>query len=116
MRYGGLPTEVSGDVEPETGAPPQPPSEPSRLWRRRVVVILGVVGAIAVGALVWTTVHNSSKPAVSKADVGKIVDNKVGTAVNNLKNEPPPGVGIYSTVRPELVVIESDGIGHSHDA
>jgi S1-C subfamily serine protease len=116
MRYGGPPTEVSGDVEPETGAAPQPPSEPSRRWRRRAVVILGVVGAIAVGALVWATVQNSSKPAVSKADVGKIADNKVGTAVNSLKNEPSPGVGIYSTVRPEVVVIESAGIGHSHDA
>jgi len=108
---------VSGDAEPEieNGTAPQPPTGPSRRRRRLIVVILGVVGVIAVGALVWTTVHNSSKPAVSKADVGKIVDNKVGTAVNNLKNAPPPGVGIFSQVQKSMVVIESGAIGHSHD-
>jgi S1-C subfamily serine protease len=71
------------------------------------LVILGVIGVVAVGALVWSVVHGSSKPSVSKADVGKIVDNKVGKAVNDLKAEPPPGVAIFSQVRPEMVVVES---------
>jgi len=107
MRYGAPPTElsVSGAFEGEDDASPPPPSAP-RPWRRRGWIALAVVVALGVGALVRVTLHNSSKPSVSKADVGKIVDNKVGTAVNDLKNLPPPGVGVFNSVRPGIVVIE----------
>jgi S1-C subfamily serine protease len=114
MRYGATPTAISGGVEPDIDAapPPPPPRRPSpRRW-----VILGVVVAVAVGALAWVILRDSSKPSVSKGDVGKIVDNKVGKAVNDLKAQPPDGVRIFSMVRPELVVIQSQGIGHSHDS
>jgi len=113
MKLGAAPASMSGGVEPD-GAAPSPPRQ--RGLRRRTWLALGVVIAVAAGALIWITVHDSSKPSVSKADVGKIVDNKVGTAVNNLKNEPPPGVGIFSAVQKSMVVIESGGIGHSHDS
>src|SRR4051794_1045415 len=109
MRYGATPTAVFGRVEPEEDAsPPPPPASPGR-WRRRGWIALGVVVAVVLGVLAWATAHNSSKPSVSKADVGKIVDNKVGTAVTNLKNLPPPGVGVFSAVRPQVVGIESAG-------
>ncbi len=107
-----MPTVMSAGVEPETDTPAPPP--PGRR-RRRGWIALGVVAALAVGALAWVTVDNSSKPAVSKADVAKIAGDTTNKAVNDLKNQPPAGVGIYNTVRPELVVIESSGIGHSHD-
>jgi hypothetical protein len=97
MLYGRTPTAVVGGVEPEHDV--VPPSGPSR-WRRRAWLILGVAGVLAVAALIWGVVHDSSKPAVSKADVGKIVDGKVGTAVNDLKNQPAPGVPVFSQLRP----------------
>jgi S1-C subfamily serine protease len=115
MRYGATPTAVFGRVEPEEDpSPPPPPTSPGG-WRRRGWIALGVVVALVLGVLAWATAHNSSKPSVSKADVGKIVDNKVGTAVTNLKNLPPPGVGVFSTVRPEIVVIESAGVDKGKD-
>lgn len=114
MRLGAAPFAVSDAAEPEAdtdaGRPPPP-----RRWHRRWWILLGALVAVALGALAWVTVHNSSKPSVSKADVGKIVDNKVGTAVNDLKNLPPPGVGVYSAVRPTIVVIESAGVGKPKD-
>ncbi|MBV9043136.1 MAG: trypsin-like peptidase domain-containing protein [Acidimicrobiia bacterium] len=111
MKYGGTPTAVLGGVEPEDGA--APPDGPSR--RRRAWPILAAVGVVAVAALAWALVHDSSKPSVSKADVGKIADSKVGAAVNSLKNQPAAGVTIFNQVRPALVVIESDSIGRSKD-
>jgi S1-C subfamily serine protease len=113
MRYGATPTAVVGGVEPSDDAAPPTGLGP---WRRRAWISLGVVGALAVGALVWASVHGSSMPSVSKADVGKIVDGKVGKAVNDLNNQPAPGVSIFSSVRPELVVVESQGAGHSSDS
>jgi S1-C subfamily serine protease len=117
MRYGATPTEVFGrldpEPEPDTAAPPPPPH---RRLRRRGWVLLAVVAILAASALTWVTVDNSSKPAVSKADVGKIAGDTVNKAVNNLKNAPAAGVGIFNTVRPQLVVIESGAIDHSQDS
>jgi S1-C subfamily serine protease len=78
-------------------------------------VSLGIVVVVGASVLSWTALRGSSKPAVSKADVGKIVDNKVGKAVTDLKAEPPPGVGIYAAVRPELVVVQSEGTNGPRD-
>ncbi|MBV8159485.1 MAG: trypsin-like peptidase domain-containing protein [Acidimicrobiia bacterium] len=111
MKYGGAPTAVVGGVEPDDDGPPPPPG-PTR-WRRRAWVILGVVGVAAVGAVIWAFLHDSARPSVSKADVGKIVDGKVGTAVTNLQNQPPPGVTIYNQVRDSLVVVQSQGAGRA---
>jgi len=113
MRYGPPPTAVVADVEPENDA--AAPTGPNR-GRRRAWVILGVAGALAVAALIWGVVHDSSKPSVSKADVGKIVDGKLGTAVNDLKNQPAPGVPIFSQLRPSLVVVQTQGPGKSSDS
>ena len=113
MRYGSTPTVVVGAVDSENAETDAgPPSRPSR-WRRRAWVIVGLVGVLAVAGLVWSAVHGSSKPSVSKADVGKIVDNKVGKAVNDLKGQPAPGVAIFNQVRPEMVVVESAGADHN---
>ena len=114
MRYGAAPTMVSGGVESDGGDGP-PPAPPSR-GRRRAWLGLGVLLAVAAGVLVWLTVHDSSKPSVSKADVGKIVDGKVGTAANDLKNQPAPGVPVFSQVRPSLVVVQTQGAGRSRDS
>ena len=116
MRYGGTPTAVVGGVESEgSESDAGPPPGPSP-WRRRAWLILGLVGVLAVGALVWSSVRGSSKPSVSKADVGKIVDGKVGKAVNDLKGQPAPGVAIFQQVRPELVVVESAGPTHTRES
>lgn len=113
MRYGGTPTAVLGGAEPEEGSTPPRERGPRR---RRAWRILAAVGVLAVAALVWGLVHDSSKPSVSKADVGKIADSKVGTAVNSLENQPAAGVAVFNQVRPALVVIESDNIGRSKDS
>ncbi|MBV8982142.1 MAG: trypsin-like peptidase domain-containing protein [Acidimicrobiia bacterium] len=113
MKYGGTPTAVLGGVGPEEDAASQPGP---RAWRRQAWPILALVGVLAIAAVIWGLVHDSSKPSVSKADVGKIADSKVGAAVNSLKNQPAAGVGIFNQVRPALVVIESDGIGHTKDS
>jgi S1-C subfamily serine protease len=106
MRLGATPTEVSGGVGPADGA--SQTSHPRR--RRRLAwASLAVAAALAVSAVTWVGVRASSKPAVSGADVGKIVDKKVGKAVTDLKSEPPAGVGVFATVRPQLVVVETDG-------
>ena len=116
MRYGGTPTAVVGGVETENSeAGTGPPPGASR-WRRRGLLILGVVGILAVAGLVWSAVRGSSKPSVSKADVGKIVDGKVGKAVGDLKAEPPPGVAIFNQVRPEMVIVESAGANHAKES
>ena len=116
MRYGGTPTAVLGGVESEGSESNDGPPPGPNPWRRRAWLILGVIGVLAVGGLVWAAVHGSSKPSVSKADVGKVVDNKVGKAVNDLKGAPPAGVAIFQQVRPELVVVESAGPTHSKDS
>lgn len=78
--------------------------------------MVAVAVALAVAGVAWGLVHDSSKPSVSKADVGKIVDKKVGTAVNDLKNQPAPGVVLFNQVRPEMVVIESGAVKNSKDS
>jgi len=113
MRYGGAPTAAVGGVEPENDVAPPPGL---RLWRRRAWLTLGVVGVLAVAAIIWGLVHDSSKPSVSKADVGKIVDGKLGTAVNDLKNQPALGVPVFSQVRPSIVIVQTQGPGHSSDS
>ncbi len=116
MRYGGRPAGLSLDVLPvedtaEDKTPqPEPPSRRIQLPRRWLVA-LAVVAVAAIAGIAWAAVRGSSKPSVSKADVGKIVDNKVGKAVNDLKASPAPGVAIFNTVRPQLVLVESEGPG-----
>jgi S1-C subfamily serine protease len=111
MKYGGTPTAVLGGAEPEEGAAPPPAPRP----RSRRAWAIVAVGVLVLAALAWGLVHDSSKPSLSKADVGKIADSKVSTAVNNLKNQPAAGVAVFNQVRPALVVIESDSIGRSKD-
>lgn len=112
MKY-GAPLEVFGAVEPETGPPPPPPR---RRGGRKGWITLVVVLVLIVAAFGWVTVHNSSKPSVSKADVNKIAGDTTNKAITNLKNEPATGVGIFNSVRPELVVIETGPAGNSHDS
>ncbi|MBV9411303.1 MAG: trypsin-like peptidase domain-containing protein [Acidimicrobiia bacterium] len=111
MKY-GAPLEVFGAVEPET-APPPPPRRRSgpKGW-----IALAVLIAVVLAAFGWITVRNSSKPSVSKADVNKIAGDTTNKAITNLKNEPATGVGIFNSVRPELVVIEAGPAGNSHDS
>jgi len=117
MRYGAAPPVMSRGVEPDGGdaQPPAPPNPPGR-WRRRAWLVLGTAGALAVAGVVWGLVHDSSKPSVSTADVGKIVDGKLGTAINDLKNQPDPGVPIFAQVRPSMVVVEDQTGGRSSDS
>jgi S1-C subfamily serine protease len=72
-----------------------------------------VVLALVASAVTWIGVRATSKGAVGKRDVGAIVDQKVGKAVTDLKALPPTGVGVYSTVRPQLVVIQTERPGSS---
>ena len=108
MRYGGPPTKVPSDeAVPDTGTP-SPSSS-----RRLTVIGVGALVAVVIGALAWFGVHASSKPSLSKADAAKVADQKVGKAINDLQAQPAPGVGVYNTVRPELVVVQTQSVGHS---
>lgn len=63
---------------------------------------------MAGAALLAVNLRESSKPSVSKADVGGIVDQKVGKAVHDLQAAPPAGVEVYDAIRPPLVVIQAE--------
>jgi S1-C subfamily serine protease len=107
MRYGAPPTDlsVSGAFETEEDTGAAPPPSPRR-WRRWGWIALAAVAVLGIAALVRATVDNSSKPSVSKADVTKIAGDTTNKAVNDLKNLPAPGVGVFNSVRPGIVVIE----------
>jgi len=96
-------------------APPDEVKPATRPRRRRRTTWLGLGMALALvaSAVTWVGVRATSKPAVKKSDVGTIVDQKVGKAVTDLKAEPPPGVGVFAAVRPQLVVIQTEGAGNS---
>src|SRR5436305_7499709 len=106
MRDGGTPTGASGGLAPSDDV--DPPGHPRRR-RRMAWASLGVTVALVAGVATWIGVRASSKPGVSGADVGKIVDKKVGKAVTDLQSAPPAGVGVFTNVRPELVVVETEG-------
>src|SRR5438270_4406000 len=110
MRYGGTPTMESVGAAPPDGVK-QP--TPSRRRRPTTWIALGIALALVASAATWIGVRATSKPAVGKGDVGAIVDQKVGKAVTDLKALPPAGVGVYSAVRPQLVVIETERPGSS---
>ncbi|MBV8305202.1 MAG: trypsin-like peptidase domain-containing protein [Acidimicrobiia bacterium] len=118
MRYGSTPTAATDGVEPTRSEPTQGVASPPgpRRWRRRAWVALGVVGVLAVGGLAWGVLHDSSRPSVSKAAVGKIVDGKVGAAVSGIDNQPAPGVAIFNQVRPSLVVVQTRDAGKGSDS
>src|SRR4051794_13554804 len=112
MRDGGTPTvEPLSRAAPRDGVEPPNPSPPRR--RRTTWVGLAIALALVASAVTWIGIRATSKPAVGKRDVGAIVDQKVGKAVTDLKALPPAGVGVYSTVRPQLVVIQTERPGSS---
>src|SRR6266566_4079160 len=112
MRYGGTPTvESVGRAGPPDGVEPTNPSPPRR--RRTTWIGVGIALALVASAVAWIGVRATSKPAVSKGDVGSIIDQKVGKAVTDLKALPPAGVGVYSAVRPQLVVIQTENARNS---
>jgi S1-C subfamily serine protease len=64
-----------------------------------------------LAALVITNLRISARPAVSPNDVRAIVNQKVSTAVTQLQSQPSAGVTVYQTIRPGLVLVESQHRG-----
>jgi S1-C subfamily serine protease len=77
-------------------------------WAHRRWVGAGVVALIASAALV-IGLRSSSRPSLSRSDVGGIVDTKVGKAITDLEAQPPAGVSVYNQIAPAVVVVESQG-------
>jgi S1-C subfamily serine protease len=97
---------------PPTEPPPAPASAPRRLrrpkWSFRVAVVLALLAvAVTFGALVFTNLRISGRPALSTNDVNSIVKQKVNTAISQLQSQPPAAVTAYGAVRAGLVLIES---------
>src|SRR3954469_5642768 len=106
MRQFGTPTNVLvGDAVPPAGEDAPPPAPPRR--RRVGWVVLAIV-VVAAAAAAWSATRGSSDPSVDKAGVNSIVDNKVKKAVDDLKSEPAPGVAVSASIRPALVVVQSE--------
>jgi S1-C subfamily serine protease len=81
-----------------------------RWWARRywvgaaaLVVLTAISLAVSVRAL--------SKPTLSEGAVNRMIDSKIGSAVNNLQAQPPAGVVVYNQVAPTMVVIQANTPG-----
>jgi len=95
--------------EPAPAPSPSPAPRPSR---RRLRWAAGIAAVVLVGAaLVTIDLRATSRPATSKADVDKIVDGKLKTAITALQSQPPAGVTVYDAIRPPLVVIQAQRTG-----
>jgi S1-C subfamily serine protease len=57
---------------------------------------------------VVSALRPDSEPAPTAAEVNDMVDAKIGQAVTDLQAQPPASVAVYDTIRPPLVVVESD--------
>jgi S1-C subfamily serine protease len=66
---------------------------------------------VTLAALVVTNLRISARPAVSPNNVRAIVNEQVSSAITQLQSEPPAGVAVYQTIRPGLVLIESQHQG-----
>jgi S1-C subfamily serine protease len=89
------------------------PGRGRRWWAaHRRWVGVGTVVLIAIAGLV-VGLRSSSRPSLSRNDVGGIVDAKVGKAITNLEAQPPAGVNVYNQIAPAMVVVESQGTSGS---
>ncbi len=79
-----------------------------RWWGRRRLVAAGVVGAVAIAALV-VGIETSSRPSISRNDVTGIANATVGKAITQLQAQPPAGANVYNQIAPAMVVVQSQG-------
>jgi S1-C subfamily serine protease len=79
-------------------------------WRRLVAVGVVLALAAAVGALVL----RPDTPTLTRRDVERAVDQRVGQALEQQQEKPPPASVVYQAVLPSLVQVvtrSSDGSG-----
>jgi S1-C subfamily serine protease len=77
-----------------------------RWWGRRYWV--GAAALVLLTAIsLAVSVRALSKPTLSQGAVNRMIDAKVGSAVNGLQTQPPPGVAVYNQVAPTVVVIQA---------
>jgi S1-C subfamily serine protease len=109
-------TELSA-TEPAGAAlspPPVPPDLEPGPRRRfgRPQFLLGLLAvlvlAATIAALVVTNIRISGRPALSINKVNAIVNQKVSTAISQLKAQPPAAVTAYGAVRAGLVLVEAE--------
>jgi len=79
-------------------------------------VSLGLLVVVVAAGGVWVGVRAASKPSVDAKQVGQIVDKKVKTAVDDVESAPAPGVDVFASVRPELVIIQAEGADGGKDS
>ena len=115
---------VAGMLPSTAAVPPAvvPPAEPARAdrararrllhgirtapWRRIVAVGVVLALAVALGALVL----RPDTPALTRRDVDRAVDQRVGRALEQQQQKPPPASVAYQAVLPSLVqVVTRDG-------
>lgn len=93
---------------PAAGTSPRP--EARRRGTRAALAVAAVVVTLGLAGAV-TLAQRGGRPAVSRADVAGIVDERVDGAVRDLQAQPPPGVDVYDQIMPPLVVIQVAGGG-----
>jgi S1-C subfamily serine protease len=79
-------------------------------WARKYWVGAAALALLAATSLT-VSVRALSKPTLSRSAVNGIIDSKVGSAVNNLQAQPPPGVAVYNKVAPTVVLIQANAPG-----
>ena len=83
------------------GEPAGPPERPRR--RRSVLLIVGVVLAVALAALWW--VSTSGPAPLTGADVDAAVQRGIEQAQEAERNVPPEATSAYQTITPSLVTV-----------
>jgi S1-C subfamily serine protease len=99
-----LPGAPSPLVTP-TGAPP--PEPPRSRRRARLLSVFVVVCVIAVVAF-WQ-VTREHQPGLTSADVDRAVQRAIETSQEEQRETPPDAAVAYSTIRPSLVTVTTEG-------
>ena len=80
----------------------------ARRWRRLAAVAVVLALAATLGALVL----RPDTPALTRRDVERAVDQRVGSALEQQQEKPPPASVVYQAVLPSLVqVVTRSGDG-----
>jgi S1-C subfamily serine protease len=93
--------------------PPGPLAAPRHRWRRRRLLIAGVIGVFvaALVALFSIDAALAHRPTFTSNDINSIANQDVKGGISHLQSQPPTAATVYKAVRDGLVVVEALGNG-----